>query len=489
MKTTTPLSVRPGHSRKLASLLLLGAVLTSALAAAPTVAELMELGVYSEETKGDIDAALLLYQQVVADANAGQALAAQAQFRLAICYDKKRDFAAATAAFEKLIRDYPQEKDLVSLASEYLADGAALLPAPWADGEALDFDLRYPSGLLIGFARYSVSAGELAGRRTWHLGSQLVAGSHARSQLDVDAASMKPIRSTWTIQPVVAAEATYANGHAEVLVKGSAPQTIDLAGVVYDNEEAMQLIRRLPLATGFTKTFSVLVSIAGGRIVPVQLSVAGTEKIQAPAGTFDCHKVVLSLAGTHQTFWFSTDAHRYLVKFEANGIAALLTAIKSSGPDQPVFLREPTLGYSITAPAGWLVRRDENPDSVKRPSLLVADDGGLTVTRVKVEPQKNFDPATMASVRAFADHQIAEAKKLVQEFTVRPDSWKETTVDGQPALSFVADQVRGNVKAVALVTLAFVDGNTVDISCALSPEPLDTFRPKFDALVASYRGK
>src|SRR6266699_5748442 len=72
-----------------------------AFAASPS--ELFEKGVYSEETKGDLDAALALYQQVIAEAKGSQALAAQAQYRLAVCYYKKKNFAEATAAFEKLV--------------------------------------------------------------------------------------------------------------------------------------------------------------------------------------------------------------------------------------------------------------------------------------------------------------------------------------------------------------------------------------------------
>ena len=59
-------------------------------AASPS--ELLEKGIYSEETKGDLDAALQLYQQVVAEAKTGEALAAQAQYRLGVCHYKKKNY-------------------------------------------------------------------------------------------------------------------------------------------------------------------------------------------------------------------------------------------------------------------------------------------------------------------------------------------------------------------------------------------------------------
>src|SRR4029077_8278937 len=71
--------------------------------------ELLEKGIYSQETKGDLDAAIALYQQVVSEAKDANALSAQAQSRLGVCYHKKKDFAKASATFEKLVKDFPNQ--------------------------------------------------------------------------------------------------------------------------------------------------------------------------------------------------------------------------------------------------------------------------------------------------------------------------------------------------------------------------------------------
>ena len=463
------------------------AVVPAAHAADAKASELMEKGVYSEETKGDLDAAMQFYRQVIAEADAGQALGAQAQFRLAMCYDKKGDRAAATAACEKLIRDYPGQKELVTRASEYLTDGAALLAAPWSDGEELQFDLRLPTGFKIGFGRYTVKAGEIDGHKTWRFGSLIFANAPTWSQLDVEAGSMKPIHDVWKNRMLGAMETSYSPGRADLKVKGNGQsKAIDLTGIVYDNDECLQLMRRLPLAPGYSTTVSLFVAMAGGVVVPVQLSVSGPEKVHVPAGDFNCYKVDLNIK---QTLWYAADAHRYLVKFEAGGMVAELTSARSGGAGQPVHVKEPTLGYSVTAPTGWLVNHVDNLDDAKRPTLLVVDPDGISVTFVKVEPLKDFDAAPQASVRAFAEHQIGENKKYVKEFTVRADSWKETTVAGSPAVSIVADHVKNNVRSAMLGVFSFVDGNAVDISCFVSPEDAESFRPELEALVASFKGK
>ena len=114
---------------------------------------------------------------------------------------------------------------------------------------------------------------------------------------------------------------------------------IDLSGVVYDNEEAAQLIRRLPLAADYQTTLRIFTGLGGGNIIPLGVKVVGEEKVEVPAGTFDCYKVELS--PVNQTFWYSTDAHHYLVKFEAGGVAAELTQVTQRKAGAPVHYQDP----------------------------------------------------------------------------------------------------------------------------------------------------
>jgi len=110
-----------------------------------TLSELLEKGIYTEQNKGDLDGALQIYRGIIAEAKGAQALAAQARYHVGVCLYKKRSFAEAAAAFEKLVRDYPDQKELVALANQYLAGAMALLPAPWLDGEEMRFDVKFPT--------------------------------------------------------------------------------------------------------------------------------------------------------------------------------------------------------------------------------------------------------------------------------------------------------------------------------------------------------
>lgn len=306
---------------------IIGLVITAPAAIqAASPSELLEQGIYSEETKGDLDAAMQFYQQVVAEASTSHALAAQAQYRLGVCYYKKNDLAEARAALEKLVKDYPDQKELVSLTNEYLVRAVALLPAPWADGEEMRLDLKFQTGFKMGFVRYTADAGTLDGQKIWRLGSRLPAGPQQASRVEVDADSFRPIHSRWKHSLMGDADTVYTPGHARVKMAGKDEvKTIDLEGVFYDNEEVAQLMRRLPLATNYTTTLRIFTSLGGGSTVPIKLDVKAVEPVKVPAGTYDCFKVELGLV--NQTFWYSTDEHRYLVKFDAGAVIAELTGV------------------------------------------------------------------------------------------------------------------------------------------------------------------
>src|ERR1019366_271427 len=336
MKTINQFSIRA--SRTGAALLLLaitGVLGTAQLATAASPSELLEQGIYSEETKGDVDAALKLYQQVVTEAKAGLAVAAQAQYRVGVCFYKKKNYGEANAAFEKLVKDYPDQKDLIALANKYLTSAMPLMPAPWVDGEEMQLDIKFPTGFKIGSACYRVYAGEANGQKIWRLSSHLWATTQQSSRVEVEADSIKPIHCRWKIGVIGDADVAYSAGHAELKTLGKDDVTkIDLTGVVYDNEEVIQLMRRLPLASDYKTVLHIFTGLGGGNVIALEAKVTGQEKVEVPAGTFDCFKIELSMV--RQTFWHSTDAHPSLVKFEGGGVIGALAAVTQHKAGEPL---------------------------------------------------------------------------------------------------------------------------------------------------------
>jgi len=87
--------------------------LQQAQAASPT--ELLEKGIYAEETRGDLDSAVQLYQQIVDNPGAGRGIVAQAQLRLGLCELKLGHKPQAISALQHITQEFPDKDKLLAL--------------------------------------------------------------------------------------------------------------------------------------------------------------------------------------------------------------------------------------------------------------------------------------------------------------------------------------------------------------------------------------
>jgi len=100
-------------------LLLVFGLLTSAVQAkSPSL--LLQEGLYAEETEGDLEKAIEIYQQVIDEAGEIQRLAAKATYQLGMCYLKKGDKEKAAEYFQRVVSNYATQKILVKKADEQL---------------------------------------------------------------------------------------------------------------------------------------------------------------------------------------------------------------------------------------------------------------------------------------------------------------------------------------------------------------------------------
>src|SRR5262245_9293718 len=150
----------------------LAAIVISAAIASPapaqTAAELLQKGVYTQDTIGDLDAALRIYRQVVATPSAQRAPAAQAQVRIVQCLLEKGGAKSAAREFDKLTRDFAEFKELIAAARARLGaadarERVALTSGPTRILSAVRGTVRDASGRPLRRAQIRVSAPELAG--------------------------------------------------------------------------------------------------------------------------------------------------------------------------------------------------------------------------------------------------------------------------------------------------------------------------------------
>jgi hypothetical protein len=144
--------------------------------AAESLSVLLQKAIYAEETEGNLDSAIRIYEQIAADGAANRSLIAQAQFRLAVCYQKQGDRQRAIAAFSGLLKQFPGETALANQTREQLVALGQPAPETVTLRKVADFDNQWfravsPDSRLIAFMGPDgeMLMQEPAAARTWHL--------------------------------------------------------------------------------------------------------------------------------------------------------------------------------------------------------------------------------------------------------------------------------------------------------------------------------
>jgi tetratricopeptide (TPR) repeat protein len=475
--------------------LFLVALLTVVLSRAQSTSELLQKGIYLQETMGDLDGAIKIYKQIAQASQESRANAAQAQFRLGVCLEKKGQPAEAARILQKVVADYPEQTDLVARAKSLLPSGMkpssappslmALLPAPWIDGEILDLsatvgNASLPSGAVR--MRFAVRSSKTH-PGNWVFENRLYnVASMFTIQIETDRDTLRPVSAvSHGYHPVMGdSQTTYQNGEARTEVKGKDPKTLKLDAPVYDSNEIVAVLRRLPLAMGY-KTSLPVFTAAGMDTSQMRVAVTAEEDIKTPAGDFHAFKVELNQS---QTYWISTDPSRYLVKLEQGSMmTALLSAISRS--DQSSVYRNEKLGISLNLPPGWTAEDAASFEPAKQAVQLLDSDSQAIVT-LTIEPRKLTTPPTLAGMRSEAEKNNKSPQFPDQK--LRPDTWQQRQVGGHPALSWVADtsDMLSKTPMVLYTTWVRSDSLKAVFSAKVDPADLDSLQQRLDEIVNTF---
>jgi tetratricopeptide (TPR) repeat protein len=457
---------------------------TAACGASPS--ELLEKAIHAEETAGNIDEAIKLYEQVIAEGKSAHNAAAQAEYRLAQCLLKKNKPAEANAALEKLIKDFPEEKELVAKARKQLPSEIKLLPAPWQDHEAQVLSLKLGTGLDVGAYVYMIDSAKHDGKDAWRCTTRAfvaINGAQSFSTVLAEKESFAPISSRWMHSMLGDVEAVYKP--QAIVLKNLLKHTereVALDGPVFDNEQGVELFRRLPLAVGYKTTIPIMATLGAGKI-PLGLEVTGKETVEVPAGKFECFKAVLNIG---QTFYISTDEHRYGVKFEAGGVSGELIRVEHREPGKSATFDGH--GFTLALPEHWFAYTPEPIKKDKGEATIILDADGTATAAVEVKPLKAEEQAKSLKQRIEAG--IEEAKSMLKGFKVRGGGAQQRTIAGKPAFSVVAEYTEDDKKMVVYRTRVSIDDKRdVSFDASVAADHFDDYRKELDKVIESFAVK
>ncbi|EEF61739.1 FOG: Ankyrin repeat-like protein [Pedosphaera parvula Ellin514] len=107
------------------SLMVLGIALfaMTGLAATNDVSGMLQKGLFEEEANRNLDAAIQAYQGAIAQTDKDRKFAATAIFRLGECYRKQGKTNEATVQYERIVKEFADQPELVKLSQGYVENG------------------------------------------------------------------------------------------------------------------------------------------------------------------------------------------------------------------------------------------------------------------------------------------------------------------------------------------------------------------------------
>lgn len=454
----------------------------------PSMADLLEKGIYTEQTVGDLPAAIEIYEQIVANAAANRPHVAEAKLRLALCHLKQGDEAATKAALEELIRDFPEQERLVAQAREHLAavqPALALESTPWTNGELLEYRVSLPTGKVLGLVYQMVQAARVDGIEAWQVELRKLiftaANNHGSSRVWVERDGQRPIRSLFRHGILGNADAVYGPDEAEI-TGGARDTRVSLDNQdVYDNEQIMHLLRVLPLEVGYKTKLHILPTWVA-HIVEVDLEVTGQESCEVPAGAFECFVLRLDVEQGSQQMWISTGPEHYLVKQEGGGIVLELGKVGHFEPGAPVPFGLQAFAFSGQMPAGWLATEQQTGRSTKGMVRLL-DPDSEAISAVEIDRC----PGACPTLTSTAEQELAGAKERFTAYTLREGSWTERSIDGRSAISFVGDYQVDGKPWVQYRLYTLTDDKRFEFIFRAPASRFETLKADFDAVAESLR--
>lgn len=479
-------------------LAMLGTITCTMATKAESPADLLEQGAYQEDAVGDLNAALAIYNKLIQTHRANKQLVSQALYRKGLCYQKLGDIDKARSAFENIINEFSQQKDIVKLANialkEYSKAGLKFLPVPWSDGELLKYSITAPTGGKLGMMEVETREIVSNQQKQWHIDTYLtvlISNMFQFSRVSADSDSFNTVNSyvNNSLAGTYSANYSFENIAAEQIEPEgkTTKNTLKIDQLVYDYEQLPHIIRRLPLSDKYFKAIKLYFSPRN--IMPIaEISVLEEEKVTVPAGIYDTYKVKVAFKSPENILptlilWVVKDMQRQIVRYEFQGSIAELQEASNVAKRQLKTIADENVGISFKVPEQWrsIDARDVDKNLSAFHHFFAPKMDALGMLAVR-----EFEAANVnTSLYSIVDGDINALKSYFKRYKIRPDSTVDSIINGAPARSYIADYKFKQQDMVEYRSYILGPKGVYWFVLRVKPTAFEKHRAAFESLVAS----
>jgi hypothetical protein len=359
-----------------------------------------------------------------------------------------------------------------------------LLPAQWTDGEVLEYTItrkevpRYKTWYSLHSSKVRANHWLLEQRTPTYCGLSGSCGfPGSYSRLEFDPETMRPVESLETTSSQRVQVGYKAHAAQIVENEGQRLAQVLLPGAVFDRQELLMILGRLPWTDGYQAKISLLSGATSDRVLSYEFAMTGEEDVQTPAGNFHCYQIekyVANQTSASEKFWVSTDSAHIVVKRKDGDTVEELSSQPVTSPEESVYSGD-NIGYTLTVPAGWMLKESNTGGAD------LYDLHALATASLQLCPCTS-NAGTPEGLRLEAEKQAKNQEE--KNFKVRSESWQMRQVGGQSAVSWIADS--GN-SAVSYRVMVMTGSPTsvLMIRMMADQKSFDGLRPSFDAMVDS----
>ncbi|WP_309004677.1 DUF3108 domain-containing protein [Pelagicoccus sp. SDUM812005] len=343
--------------------------------ASQRLADDLERAIYLHQGEANLDEAAHVLERILEETALVDSIAAEAKYRLALVYLDQGKRGLGMQVLNELIELYPNE-------SRWVADAKALLPedfvpkiTPWEDGERTHYDWVLPTGNVIGHSFSTIYSYEWEGRSLWRKESRFLLNGHRATVVEFDKETFNTAYSMMELGEAGITRAWYGDDGLSAKVeyeKSGAERSFDFPARVYDNEQAVELLRQLPLEVGYTMSKKIFVSFSGMPL-DIEFQILGIEEMDTALGAVDCYEVLIDMKVQQQRVFFTADERRILIKMVAGGVEGVLSKLETVDVGKDAVYVNPVHNYEISLPGSWQAIPQGRGNSEREQVIWLAD--------------------------------------------------------------------------------------------------------------------